>query len=141
MPLCFLVPSLAEVSWTSYPRVPKAWQPHPLFSVPLPGARAASSGGFDPLVMEVEPLSFCLIAESFLFWFFRATHEVQPSHEWERYHLRPAHPAVSSKGSSAGGPVPGAGWSFSPCLLRGILFILRRNGPASALSSLPFPLR
>lgn len=55
----------------------------------------------------MEPLSCCpepsLVAEPFPFWFFRAAHEVQPSHEWERHHLRPAHPAVSPTGSGAGG--------------------------------------
>lgn len=62
-------------------------------------------------------MSFCVrswspMAEPFLFWFFRATNEMQPPHEWECYHLRPAHPAVSSKGG-----VLGTKWSFSACLL------------------------
>lgn len=45
-----------------------------------------------------------LMAEPFR-WFFRATNEVQPSHEWERHHLRPAHPAVSCKDPGAGDQV------------------------------------
>ena len=49
---------------------------------------------------------------AFLSWFFRATNEVQPPHEWERYHLRPAHPVVSSKAK-----VLGTMWGFSACLL------------------------
>lgn len=73
-------------------------------------------------------------AFSFLF-FFRAANEVQPSHEWERYHLRPAHSAVSSKGSGAGDKVEFFPW-FAPC---GCLSSAG-NLPASPLSSGPFPL-
>lgn len=70
------------------------------------------------------------MAEPFLFWFFRAANEVQPSHEWERYHLRPAHPAVSAKGSGAGG----RGELFCLLALRNRLFILRGAVPVSQLS-------
>lgn len=77
------------------------------------------------------------MAELFLFWFFRATNEVQPPHEWECYHLRPAHPAVSSKGRGAGDHVR----LF--CLLTGHdhLFVVRSEMFASQLHSISSALR
>lgn len=76
------------------------------------------------------------MAELFLFWFFRATNEVQPPHEWERYHLRPAHPAVSSKGRGAWSPTM---WGFAACLL-GMIISLFRGVKCLHHSSIPFPL-
>lgn len=77
------------------------------------------------------------MAELFLFWFFRATNEVQPPHEWERYHLRPAHPAVSSKGRGAGDHVGLC------CLLtrHDHLSVQRGEMPASQLHSISSALR
>lgn len=77
------------------------------------------------------------MAELFLFWFFRATNEVQPPHERERYHLRPAHPAVSSGGRGAGDH------EGLFCLLTGHdhLSVQRGGMPASQLHSISSALR
>lgn len=57
---------------------------------------------------------------------------MQPSHEWERHHLRPAHPAVSPKGSRAG-----AGGVLSSLTLPGHLY---PDSPWPAYSSIPPPV-
>lgn len=75
---------------------------------PWQGARCCfASGCFPsrgPLAQgSAEPGSLVLCEElSPLLWFFRAANEVQPSPEWERYHVGPAHPAVSPQGHGAG---------------------------------------
>lgn len=83
-------------------------------------------------VREGDPCPFVrsrsLITEPFPFWFLRATHEVQPSHEWERHHLRPAHPAVSPTGSGAG-----AGGAFLLVYSVRVSSCCGVNLPASAL--------
>lgn len=81
--------------------------------------------------------SWGLMTEPFLSWFFRATNEVQPPHEWERYHLRPAHPAVSSKGRGAGDHVG----LFCSLTGHDHLSVLRRHMLASQLHSISSALR